>query len=284
VDDVEDSPRALRTRRLRRRHTVVLVSVLSLMILAFGYSAAYYSGWRPSAIAAGQTCTPVAVPAPRPASFVLNVYNGSDRAGLAHNTSKVLARRGYRIGKVANDPAQGVVRAPAEVRYGDKGLDAALLVAGLVSDARLVNDTRTDTRVDLVLGPDFRSLKPAPPLPMPAPGKVTVNVLNTTFRTGLASTVAAEVRTRGFHVAHVGNDPTRVVLGTAEVRYGEDGEPAARLLARQVQDAKMVLLPRTGATVDLVLGNAYTALVPAAQAAAPPPPKGPTPMVTRPGC
>ena len=281
--DLEMSPRAMRTRRLRRRHTVVLAMALTLVLIAFVYAASYYSGWRPLAHAAGDDCHPVAVPAPRANSFRLNVYNNSDRVGLARTTAKALARRGYRVGTVANDPSQAPVRTPAEVRFGDKGQDAALLVAAMVPDTRLVHDPRGDGSVDLALGPDFRGLTKAPPVPLPSPGKVTVNVFNTTFRTNLARTAATEVKARGFRVAKVGNDPSRVVLGVAEVRYGEDGEPEARLVARHVAGAKLVRDNRAGATVDLALGNLFTIFVPRDQAAVPPT-HTPTPMVTRPGC
>lgn len=282
--DLEDSPRAIRTRRLKRRHTIVLTLVLTMMMVAFLYAATYYTGWvRPTAEAAGANCHQVKVPAPRPASFRLNVYNNSDKVGLARTTSKALARRGYRIGTVANDPSQAPVRAPAEVRFGDKGYDAALMVAAMIPDTRMVHDPRRDTSVDLALGPDFRGLTKAPPAPLPAPDKVRVNVFNTTFRTGLAKSAASEVAARGFHIGKVGNDPSKVVLDVAEIRYGEDGEPAARLLARQVAGAKLVRDNRVGATVDLALGNLFTVFVPRAEAAVPPT-HTPTPMVTRPGC
>ena len=284
MDELDNSPRAIRTRRLRRRHTMVLTLVLTFVLVAFVYAASYYTGWTPPfAQAAGNDCHPYAVVAPKPGSFRLNVYNNSDRVGLAHTTAKALAHRGYRVGTVANDPSEAPVRTPAEVRYGDKGSDAALMVAAMVPGTRMVHDPRTDNSVDLALGPPFKGLTKAPPVPMPPPGKVTVNVLNTTFRTGLAGAVAAEVRARGFHVAKVGNDPTRVVLGVAEIRYGEDGEPAARLMARHIQGAKMVRDNRIGTRIDLVLGNGYTVLVPRSQAVVPPT-HAPTPMVTRPGC
>lgn len=284
MGDLEDSPRAIRTRRLKRRHTIVLTAVVSTLMLAFVYAAVYYSGGvRPTAEAAGQACHPVSVPAPAPASFRLNVYNNSDQVGLARTTAKALARRGYRIGAVANDPSEAPVRTPAEVRFGDKGSDAALMVAAMVPNTRMVHDPRTDNSVDLALGPDFHGLTKAPPAPLPAPGKVTVNVYNTTFRTGLAKSAATEMRGRGFRIGTVGNDPSRVVLDVAEVRYGEDGEPEARLVARQVAGAKLVRDGRSGATVDLALGNLFTDFVPRPEAAVPPT-HTPTPMVTRPGC
>lgn len=98
-----------------------------------------------------------------------------------------------------------------------------------------------------------------------APRSVSVRVLNATNRTGLAGSVASQLKARGFGVSGVGN--TGPITAPAEVRYGPAGQAAAALVARQVTGAKLVADGRSGAGVDLVLGNAFGQLAPAGQTA-----------------
>jgi LytR cell envelope-related transcriptional attenuator len=118
----------------------------------------------------------------------------------------------------------------------------------------------------------------------PIPSEVRVNVYNTTYKTGLAKTVADAVAARGFKIKDVSNDPLQTMqLGTAVIRYGEQGDLAAALLQGHVPGAELVRDDRADATVDLVIGNAFTALTPTADV--PPLPPRPTqavPTVARP--
>lgn len=98
-------------------------------------------------------------------------------------------------------------------------------------------------------------------------GAVKLRVLNATAREGLASSVAAELRKRGYTVTAVGNDPTSVP-GSAMVRHGAKGAPAAKLIAATVAGATMKNDGRTGTDVDLVLGTKFRALVPVKPGAA----------------
>jgi hypothetical protein len=110
---------------------------------------------------------------------------------------------------------------------------------------------------------------PAPLPPVLAPSKVRVNVYNATDRRGLAAKVAGQLDRRRFRVGKVDNDPLRrTVTGAAEVRHGEPGAAAARVIAAQVGTVTAVPDGRAGRSVDLVLGADFTALVPPAEAAA----------------
>ncbi len=112
---------------------------------------------------------------------------------------------------------------------------------------------------------------PAAPGAAPQPGQITVNVYNATGRPGLAGDAAKIVKGRGFVVGTVGNDPAKKqIAGTAEVRYGKNGEAAAKVVSALVAGAAPVTDARADASVDLVLGNAFTAVV----AAPPAPPAG----------
>lgn len=105
---------------------------------------------------------------------------------------------------------------------------------------------------------------PATAAPVTA-ADVHVNVYNSTSRSGLAATVATALGKRSFVVETVANDPLHAnVTGTALVRYGSEGVEAAKLVRAQVPEATMRHDKRKGTDVDLVLGDAFRRLAPAA--------------------
>jgi hypothetical protein len=111
----------------------------------------------------------------------------------------------------------------------------------------------------------------APAATLPKPGKITVNVLNATTRSGLAKQTADELKKRGFRIGEVGNAPARYdkkVKGTG-ILLG----PAAALktslpvLGTQLPAAEQRTdAARKGAAVDLVIGDKFTGLAKKAQA------------------
>jgi LytR cell envelope-related transcriptional attenuator len=175
-------------------------------------------------------------------------------------------------------PAGVGARKPARRGSGRKLLAAAvvlLLVAG-GAGAWWFTQRQPDR---VAAAPRPRCPPPAPtPTVMPA-ARVTVNVYNGTGRRGLAAAVAAELTKRAFTVGKVTNDPLkRKVTGVAEVRSSTVGQPAARTVTAHVGDVVAVPDQRTDASVDLVLGAAFTALrVPAEAAAALTPTPAPRP-------
>ncbi len=90
----------------------------------------------------------------------LNVYNATDRAGLAGLTAEQLEARGFVIAAVDNDPLGKTVFGVAEVRFGKAGRDAAEVVMRHVEGTTAVRDDRTSESVDLVLGVQYRELVP----------------------------------------------------------------------------------------------------------------------------
>jgi hypothetical protein len=100
---------------------------------------------------------PPLVPA---AEAKVNVYNATDRRGLAAQVAGQLEQRGFRVRKVDNDPAKRQVTGAAEVRHSDTGADAARTVAAQVGDVVVVPDQRPGASVDLVLGAGFTGLVP----------------------------------------------------------------------------------------------------------------------------
>ncbi len=140
---------------------------------------------------------------------------------------------------------------------------AMLVAAGVVAYGFYSGAIGGPAKVDVASLPPCPTSSPtAPPL---TPEKVTVNVYNATTRNGLAARVATALDLRTFRVGKIANDPRHAkVTGTAEVRYGAKGAAAARLVAAQVSNAKLVKDKRGSAVVDLVLGAKYAGLRPIA--------------------
>lgn len=113
-----------------------------------------------------------------------------------------------------------------------------------------------------------------------APENIRVNVYNSTKRSGLAGDTARDLRDRDFDVDVVSNDPLHQdVRGPAVIRHGKAGVKQAKVLARQLKGAKLVLDARTDSSVDLVLGQKFTKLGPAPKATEPS-----NDAATNPGC
>jgi len=97
---------------------------------------------------------------------------------------------------------------------------------------------------------------PTPPLP---PKQIHVRVYNGSSRSGLAKTVAAQLKALGFVVQETGNDPLEAKVTTeVEIRFGDEGEIAGKTASayfagkiRQRTD------DRTNDVVDVVLGPKF---------------------------
>ena len=107
---------------------------------------------------------------------------------------------------------------------------------------------------------------------LPAPGSVTVLVLNSTNRTGLAGTVRTILVQDGFQSPQLpSNDRAKhgKIPGVAEIRYGTGHLPAAKLLRYYLPGAVLRVNKTAGSKLVVSLGNKYHALAtPAAVRAA----------------
>jgi hypothetical protein len=90
--------------------------------------------------------------------------------------------------------------------------------------------------------------------------QVAVRVLNGTDRQGIASNTLADLEGRGF-VPLGATNWNRDYDETARIMFGESGIQKAYTLALQFPDSELVLDTRDNATVDVVLGDAFTSLV-----------------------
>ena len=154
----------------RRRHPVA-TGILVLLMMAVLFGATFGAirlfkgdgGSTPSASgsAPGPCVSTTVTPGkslPKPATVTSNVYNATNRAGLARSTAATLKTRGFGIGSIANDPLGKSLTNVAEIRYGAKGKDNALLMRYYVPGATLVPDQRTDATIDVVLGLKFKGI------------------------------------------------------------------------------------------------------------------------------
>jgi LytR cell envelope-related transcriptional attenuator len=157
--------------RGRHRNTAVPVIIVGLAALLIGGLAGWYltrgpdeSGAPGPTISASTCPSPTGSAAvgqaklPKPSSITVDVYNATNRQGLAASTAKQLESRGFRIGNVDNDPMNKTIAASAEIRYGKKGKQNAVVVAAQFQDPKMVNDKRTDKTVSVALGNGFTSL------------------------------------------------------------------------------------------------------------------------------
>jgi hypothetical protein len=139
---------------------------------------------------------------------------------------------------------------------------SALVIAGIVLAVMISNGT---IRLHAPAGKSA----PTPSCPgatfnYPANKDIHLEVYNSTRREGLAGSVAAQLKGRGFNVDTIANKSTDYE-GTAVVVSGPAGESAAFSVQRNIAGTEYVQDARTDATVDVYLTGAFQDLVPAAQ-------------------
>jgi hypothetical protein len=166
-----------RMTRRRRKWPIAVACLVALAVLSTGAWAVYHftKDDSPSNTAAGcpapsGSASATAAPAspaaqqapltelPAPSAITVNVYNATQRQGLAKAVSEELKKRGFTIGKVTNDPLKQQIPGPGQLRTGVPGKGPGAVLAAQFPGAQTVEDTRTDATVDLVLGETFQSL------------------------------------------------------------------------------------------------------------------------------
>ncbi|QFQ29394.1 hypothetical protein EEW87_002195 [Janibacter melonis] len=262
VDELDDDTRRVLARR-RRRRAILFVTLPGLLLGTATVAAAYSA----NLIGAPEpVCIPERVEAPQRDSFEIDLQNSNSTAGLARDVGRTLEERGFVIADIGNADDRVYVKSAATIYYGPDSRDNALLVQQQIPGSKMWSDGRGGKDVQVVLGYGYKDLKDEPEPPPPAPSEIRVSVYNTTFREGLAADVAADLRSRGFRTGETGNDPSGAFLPeeAAVIRYGPDGQKAAKRLADHVEGAELQRVEgRKGMSVDLVLGNEYSDLVPA---------------------
>ncbi len=101
--------------------------------------------------------------------------------------------------------------------------------------------------------------------PVLQPADVAVNVYNAKGEPGLAGRIGAALEERGFRVSSIDNDPENASIdGSAHIRHGSEGVEEATLMQQSVPGSTLVPDAREGDQVDLVLGDGFEELAPAA--------------------
>ena len=161
-----------------RRGAVLLAVLLTAALAGTAWWVAHRDTADSAAAAPRRTCPAPSTPPPvvAPKAVKVNVYNATDKRGLASRVAAEMKRRGFHVGKVDNDPLKRQVTGAAEVRSSTAGAGAARTVSAQVGTVVAVPDQRTDASVDLVLGAAFVRLQPVPaaaaalrPSPQPVP-------------------------------------------------------------------------------------------------------------------
>jgi LCP family protein required for cell wall assembly len=104
----------------------------------------------------------------------------------------------------------------------------------------------------------------APSLDSVRPSQVNVSVLNGSGAQGVATSTAASLTERGFHLVGQPADAASMNYTTSVIEYaGASDLPAARTLASQLTDIKLQQDPSlTAGTVELILGSSFAGLKP----------------------
>jgi hypothetical protein len=123
--------------------------------------------------------------------------------------------------------------------------------------------------------PPSAKAKPQPGTPLPynaldkiapAPaGAVKVQVLNASSQRGAATTATLDLQQDGFQVAKPANDPLypkQDMNCRGQIRFGANGESAARTISLLVPCTQLVRDNRQDATVDLAIGSDFTGIAP----------------------
>lgn len=170
--------RAIRRRRMRERQALIFGSlVAALGVVGLGAVAVYTSdatlpfdsgfsyAEKPKDEVFPTACLPENTLPVSYAKIKVNIYNTTERPGLATAVRNDLSKRGFEIKDVGNSDQRRVGNA---IVYGHKGLSRAYTLAAHFPDAALILDERDDRSVDVLVGDSFKALVPAESVPLEA--------------------------------------------------------------------------------------------------------------------
>lgn len=158
-------------RRLQHRQTTVIGGVLAVMALLTIVCLAIWTGMvpapyepgfataAPTATVAPEVCPPKDATTVELASIKTNVYNGTDKAGLAGGVADVLTKAGTQVAATADWP-KGSYDGDVLITTSQAGLVNAYTLAQLFTGTvRVQLDTAADAKdatVSIVLGGSYK--------------------------------------------------------------------------------------------------------------------------------
>lgn len=180
---VNDNPRISYQRRLQQRQTVIFGSIAIVLALLMLVSMLWFSGVLPSPFSREFSsrpddaqsnvvpCLPEGTPSVEYSTITVNVYNASNRTGLASSISGQLIEQGITVSEQENwggaEPGSPVV-----IYSSQNALGQAYTVARMFPSAVILLDGTTETEVlDIVLGQSFGEMKPQEELAQLGPGQ-----------------------------------------------------------------------------------------------------------------
>ncbi|MGQ0844041.1 MAG: LytR C-terminal domain-containing protein [Sporichthyaceae bacterium] len=160
-----------RFRPVNTRKRAIGVSVVVAVLASIGAGAWAFGINAESDPTAG--CVEQAYAAPPPTGALVNVYNSTQRTGLANEVAEELRERGFQIGETGNDPERRKIRGTGELRV--QGTNSEPLAAAESQKEALqawnagMSVSRekrgSDGVVDYVLGERWAGLSPEPVAP-----------------------------------------------------------------------------------------------------------------------
>ena len=142
---------------LARVRSLIVIGVLAV-IAAITVVWAIATDSQTGSLAGSCTTAQPSIPAAK--AVKVRVFNGTDQLGLANKVRDKLRKRGFQVIAVGNDPQGEPISSSAQIRYGTPGAGAAELLQASVRGSQIIDDGRTDSSVDLVLGFSFTDLTP----------------------------------------------------------------------------------------------------------------------------
>ncbi|MBC7309162.1 MAG: LytR C-terminal domain-containing protein [Tetrasphaera sp.] len=159
----------LSTKRRRQRRTAITLLLTALLLFsAFWWAWSYIRTGGESSASASPTSTSTLTPGAcaDPTTITVNVYNATNRSGLARTAADALTAAGFTVGRVANDPENKSLPGNAEVRFGPAGEPYAVAFREDYGQAvSLAPTERNGTSIDVVLGDTFTGWAPFPETP-----------------------------------------------------------------------------------------------------------------------
>lgn len=161
----DDDAAARRLKFRRIRHGMVLIILVAAVVAAVFVAVGIFRGEIRIAALQPRATPPPSCPAGKfayvPGKDVsINVYNGTQRPGLATSTAALLKHRAFRIGAVGNAPGgtPDTGGATALVVAGPEGFDEAFTVQQNIPGTSFSQDDRADASVSVILGPSYARL------------------------------------------------------------------------------------------------------------------------------